>query len=54
MHYVGKMQSFFMLKKKVLHAIAIVFETADIAAQYTTYCLLWNSQNIWNFSMVWN
>jgi hypothetical protein len=38
--------------KKVVHAIVIVFETADIAAQYTTYCLLWNSQNIWNFSMV--
>jgi len=38
--------------KKVVHAIAIVFETADIAVQYTAYCLLWNSQNIWNFSMV--
>ena len=37
-----------------VHTIAIVFETADKAAQYTTYCLLWNSRNIWNFSMVWN
>ena len=40
--------------KKVVHAIAIVFDTANIAAQYTTNRLLWNSQNIWNFSMVWN
>ena len=38
MHYVGKMQSFYV--KKEVHAIVIVFETADIAAQYTTFCLL--------------
>jgi hypothetical protein len=47
MHYAE-----FFVFKIVVHAIAIVFETADITVQYTTYCLLWNSQNIWNFSMV--
>jgi hypothetical protein len=34
MHYFGEMQSFLCLKK-VVRAIAIVFETADIAVQYT-------------------
>ena len=38
----------FMLQQ-VVHVITIVFQRADIFAQYTTYCLLLNSQNSWTF-----
>lgn len=36
MHSPGKMQSFFMLKE-VVHSVTIMFDAADIAAQYMTY-----------------